>query len=93
MYMRVRIRCWLLQVGVPYSTRGSIQYLYYSALGLPRCREVGFIQRLHIISTTVRSDLPDRFISLSWCREVGLFHPMVTYYFHDRVVGSTRQVY
>ena len=26
---------------------------------LPRCREVGFIQRSYIISTTVRSGLPD----------------------------------
>ena len=25
----------------------------------PRCREVGFIQRLYIISTTMRSGLPD----------------------------------
>ena len=25
---------------------------------MPRCREVGFIQRLYIISTTVRSGLP-----------------------------------
>ena len=44
---------------VPYSTRGSIQYLYYSALGLPRCREVGSIQWLHIISTAVMSGLPE----------------------------------
>ena len=29
------------------------------ALGLPRCREVGFIQRSYIISTAVRSGLPD----------------------------------
>ena len=28
-------------------------------LGLPRCREVGFIQRLYIISTAVRSGLPE----------------------------------
>ena len=46
-------------IDVPYSTRGSIQYLYYSALGLPRCREVGFIQRLYIISTAVRSGLTE----------------------------------
>ena len=29
------------------------------ALGLPRCREVCFIQRLSIISMVVRSGLPD----------------------------------
>ena len=28
-------------------------------ISLPRCREVGFIQRLYIISTAVRSGLPD----------------------------------
>ena len=28
-------------------------------ISLPRCREVGFIQRLSIISTAVRSVLPD----------------------------------
>ena len=28
-------------------------------ISLPRCREVGFIQRLYIISMTVRSGLPD----------------------------------
>ena len=56
--MRVRIPCWLLYVDVPYSTRGLIQYPYYSEMGLPRCREVGFIQRLYIISTTVRSVYP-----------------------------------
>ena len=37
---------------------------YYSALGLPRCREVGFIQRLYIISTAVRSGLPDGLLLL-----------------------------
>ena len=62
----------LLQVCVPYSTRGAIQYLYYSALGLPRCREVGFIQRLYIISTDVRLGLPDGLVlGLQRCREVG----------------------
>ena len=47
--------------------------LYFSALGLPRCREVGFIQRLYIISTAVRSGLSDglllpRYVSIwgSW---------------------------
>ena len=30
---------------------------YMFTLGLPRCREVGFIQRLYIISTVVRSVL------------------------------------
>ena len=29
------------------------------ALGLPRCHEVGFIQRSYIISTAMRSGLPD----------------------------------
>ena len=28
-------------------------------ISLPRCREVGSIQRLYIISTAVRSGLPD----------------------------------
>ena len=28
-------------------------------ISLPRCREVGFIQQLYIISTAVRSGLPD----------------------------------
>ena len=37
--------------------------------GLPRCREVGSIQRLHIISTVVRSGLPTG--GLPRCREVG----------------------
>ena len=36
-----------------------VQRLYCSALGLPRCREVGFIQRSYINSTTVRSGLPN----------------------------------
>ena len=31
----------------------------FGILRLPRCREVGYIQRLYIISTTVRSGLPD----------------------------------
>ena len=34
---------------------------------LSRCREVGFIQRLYIISTAVRSDLPD---GLGWVHEM-----------------------
>ena len=50
--------CSLLYVDVPYSTRGLIQYPYYSEMGLPRYREVGFIQRLYIIFTTVRSVYP-----------------------------------
>ena len=37
---------------------------YMFTLGLPRCREVGFIQRLHIISTIVRSVLPDGLLLL-----------------------------
>ena len=36
---------------------------WFIILGLPRCREVGFIQRLYIISTAVRSGLPD---GLGW---------------------------
>ena len=31
----------------------------FSILRLPRCREVGYIQRLYIISTAVRSGLLD----------------------------------
>ena len=48
----------VVYVDVSYSTRGMIQYPYYSKMGLPRCREVGFIQQLYIISTTVRSVYP-----------------------------------
>ena len=37
----------------------EIGFRYCSALGLPRCREVCFIQWSYIISTAVRSGLPD----------------------------------
>ena len=48
----------VVYVDVSYSTRGMILYPYYSEMGLPRCPEVGFIQQLYIISTTVRSVYP-----------------------------------
>ena len=54
--------------------------------GLPRCREVGSIQRLHIIFTVVRSRLPTG--GLPRCREVG-FIQHVIYYSHGREVGFT----
>ena len=53
-------------------TRGSIQYLYYNALSLPQCREVGFIQRLYIISTAVRSGLPDGLLVLLLPRHLSM---------------------
>ena len=37
----------------------EVRFSIYITLGLSRCREVGFIQRLYIISTAVRSGLPD----------------------------------
>ena len=37
----------------------KVQFSIYITLGLQRCREVGFIQRLYIISTAVRLGLPD----------------------------------
>ena len=52
--------------------RGSIQYLYYSALGLPRCCEVGFIQRLYIISKAVRSGLPGGLLLLLLPRHLSM---------------------
>ena len=42
------------------------------ALGLPRCREVGFTQRLYDISTIVRLVLPNGYILFRRCREVGI---------------------
>ena len=61
-------------------------------ISLPRCREVGFIQRLYIISTAVRSGLPDRFITLVLPRFVRLVSSNgYIYYFHDREVGFTRR--
>ena len=41
------------------------------ALGLPRCREVGFTQRLYDISTVVRLVSPNGYILFPRCREVG----------------------
>ena len=37
----------------------EVRFSIYITLGLSQCREVGFIQRLYIISTAVRSGLPD----------------------------------
>ena len=37
----------------------EVRFSIYITLGLPRCREVGFIQWLYIISTAVRSGLTD----------------------------------
>ena len=37
----------------------KVRFNIYITLGLPRCREVGFIQWLCIISMAVRSGLPD----------------------------------
>ena len=37
----------------------EVRFSIYITLGLPRCREIGFIQRLYIISTVVRLGLPD----------------------------------
>ena len=56
--MCVIIPCWLLYIDVPNSTKELIQCPYYNEIGLPRCREVGFIQQLYIISTTLRSVYP-----------------------------------
>ena len=41
------------------------------ALGLPRCREIGFTQRLYDISTVVRLVSPNGYIFFPRCREVG----------------------
>ena len=37
----------------------EVRFNIYITLGFPRCRGVGFIQRLYIISTAVRSGLPN----------------------------------
>ena len=37
----------------------EFRFSIYITLGLPRCREVGSIQRLRIISTAVMSGLPE----------------------------------
>ena len=52
----------------------------------PRCCEVGSVQRLHIISTVVRSGLPT--CGLPRCREVGSIQQVI-YYSHGREVGFT----
>ena len=41
------------------------------ALGLSRCREVGFTERLYDISTIVRLVSPNGYILFPRCREVG----------------------
>ena len=41
------------------------------ALGLPRCREVGFTQRLYDIFTVMRLVSPNGYILFQRCREVG----------------------
>ena len=41
-------------------------------MGFPRCREVGFIQRLLIISTAVRSGLPDGLLLLLLPRHLSM---------------------
>ena len=41
------------------------------ALGLSRCHEVGFTQRLYDISTVVRLVSPNGYILFPGCREVG----------------------
>ena len=46
------------------------------ALGLPRCREVGFTQRLYDISTVVRLVSPNGYISFPRCRKVGLIQQL-----------------
>ena len=64
--------------------------IHIIALGLPRCHEVGFIQLLYIISTAVRSGLPDSL--LHWfCHGVMRLVSSngYIYYFHDREVGFT----
>ena len=42
----------------------EVRFSIYITLGLPRCREVCFIQHLYIISTAVRSGLPDGLLYL-----------------------------
>ena len=37
----------------------EVRFSIYITLSSPRCHEVGFIQRLYIISTAMRSGLPD----------------------------------
>ena len=44
----------------------EVRFSIYIILGFPRCPEVGFIQRLYIISTAVRSGLSDGL--LYWVR-------------------------
>ena len=47
----------------------SVRSVYPTVYELPRCREVGFIQRLYIIFTAVRSGLPN---GLGWVH--GMVH-------------------
>ena len=49
------VGCYKLTYHIVPEVRFSINI----TLGLSRCREVGFIQRLYIISTAVMSGLPD----------------------------------
>ena len=65
----------------------TMRSVYPTVYWLPRCREVGFIQRLYIISTTVRSGLPDGLLHWFCHGVVRLVHPTVIYYFYDREVG------
>ena len=51
----------------------------------PRCREVGFIQRSYIISTTVRSGLPD---GLSSC--IIIIITTTSFYVESHEVGVPR---
>ena len=51
---------------------GAVRLVYPTVYELQWCREVGFIQRLYIISTAVRLGLPD---GLGWV------HGMVHCYF------------
>ena len=57
-------------------------------ISLPRCREVGYIQRLYIISTAVMSRLPKGVLV---CHGVVRFVPSngYIYCFHSRDVGFT----
>ena len=59
-------------------------------ISLSRCREVGYIQRLYIISTAVMSGLPE---SLLVCHGVVMLVPSngYIYCFHSRDVGFTRR--
>ena len=47
------------------------------------------MKRLHIITTTVMSRLPEGLFVDTISR--GWLYPTVTYYYHDRDVGTTRR--